>query len=71
MNEMKLIDDLISATSENGVLVKDVRVGVSWTAVLGKYCGLAKTCGIPVQHSAYTRDLGRLTEKTTVQLAEY
>jgi uncharacterized protein (DUF4213/DUF364 family) len=71
MNEMKLIDDLISATSENSVLAKDVRVGVSWTAVLGKYCGLAKTYGIHIQHSAYTRDLGRLTEKTTVQLAEY
>ena len=71
MNEMKLIDDLISATSGNSVLAKDVRVGVSWTAVLGKYCGLARTYGTHVQHSAYTRDMGRLTEKTTVQLAEY
>jgi len=71
MSEMKLVDDLISATSENSALARDVRVGVSWTAVLGKYCGLARTYSTQVQHSVYTRDLGRLTEKTTVQLAEY
>jgi uncharacterized protein (DUF4213/DUF364 family) len=71
MNRSKLVDDLISALSENDTLAKDVRVGVSWTAVLGKYCGLAKTYGIPVQHGTYTRDMGRLTEKTTVGLAEY
>jgi len=68
---MKLIDDLISAVSENNGPVRDVRVGVSWTGVLGKYCGLAKTYGIPVPHGNYTRDIGRLTEKTTLELAEY
>jgi len=71
MREMKLIDDLISVVSENNASVKDVRVGVSWTGVLGKRCGLAKTYGIPVQHGNYTRNLGRLTEKTTLELAEY
>jgi uncharacterized protein (DUF4213/DUF364 family) len=69
--KMKLIDDLIAAVSRNNSSVNDVRVGVSWTGVLGKYCGLAKTYGIPVVHGNYTRDMGRLTEKTTAKLAEY
>lgn len=37
----------------------------------GRYCGLAKTYGIPVSHGNYTRDMGRLTEKTALELAEY
>ncbi len=71
VKEMKLIDDLIAAVGKNSALAKDVRVGVSWTAVLGKYCGLAKTYGLPVRHGNYTRDMGKLTEKTTLELAEY
>ena len=43
---MKLIDDLIAHAKCNNAPVKDVRVGVSWTGVWGKYCGLAKTYGI-------------------------
>jgi uncharacterized protein len=68
---MKLIDDLISAARNNAAPVKDVRVGVSWTGVWGKYCGLSKTYGVPFVHGNYTRDMGHLTEKTTVELAEY
>jgi len=68
---MKLIDNLIASAKHNSAPVKDVRVGVSWTGVWGKYCGLSKTYGIPVAHGNYTRDMGRLTEKTTLELAEY
>lgn len=71
MLEMELIEDLISAEVENDTIVKDVRVGVSWTGVWSKYCGLAKTYGLPVAHGNYTQDLGELTEKSTLQLAEY
>ncbi len=68
---MKLIDDLISAVRHNAASAKDVRVGVSWTGVWGKYCGLSKTYGVPFVHGNYTRDMGHLTEKTTLELAEY
>ncbi|MDD5604574.1 MAG: DUF364 domain-containing protein [Dehalococcoidales bacterium] len=68
---MKLIDDLIAHAKCNNAPVKDVRVGVSWTGVWGKYCGLAKTYGIPVVHGNYTRDMGHLTERTALELAEY
>jgi len=69
--EMKLIDDLISALKSNAIPVKDVRVGISWTGVDGKYCGVAKTYGIPFKHGNYTKDLGELNSKTTLELAKY
>lgn len=68
---MKIIDDLISVYAKNDSAILDVRVGVSWTGVWGKYCGLAKTYGIPFVHGNYTRDMGHLTEKTSLELAEY
>jgi uncharacterized protein (DUF4213/DUF364 family) len=71
MKEMKLINDLINTHDENDARVKDVRVGVSWTGVHGKYGGVSKTYGIPVVHGNYTRELGELTHKTTLELAEY
>ncbi len=71
MKQMELIDDLITAHSENSSPIKDVRVGVSWTGVHGKYGGVAKTYGIPVVHGNYTHDLGELTKKNGLELAEY
>lgn len=68
---MKLIDDLIASVKDNNSPVTDVRVGVSWTGVWGRHCGLSKTYGVPVVHGNYTRDMGHLTEKTTLELAEY
>lgn len=68
---MKLIDDLITANSGNDAPVKDVRAGVSWTCVHGKFGGVSKTYGLPVIHGNYTRDLGDLNNKTTAELAQY
>ncbi|MDI9437807.1 MAG: DUF364 domain-containing protein [Euryarchaeota archaeon] len=68
---MKLINDLIESGRENNSSVKDVRVGISWTGVTGRYGGVSKTYGIPVVHGNYTRDMGNLTSRTTLELAEY
>jgi uncharacterized protein len=68
---MKLIDDLISSVKINSAPVKNVTLGVSWTAVDAKYCGLSKTYGIPVKHGNYVTDMGNLTMKTSLELAEY
>jgi uncharacterized protein len=68
---MKLIDDLISSVKVNDAPVKNVILGVSWTAVDAKYCGLSKTYGIPVKHGNYVTDMGNLTRKTSLELAEY
>ncbi|MDD4923460.1 MAG: DUF364 domain-containing protein [Dehalococcoidales bacterium] len=68
---MKLIDDLISSVKENDAPVKNVTLGVSWTAVNAMYCGLAKTYGIPVKHGNYVTDMGNLTDKSSLELAGY
>lgn len=68
---MKLIDDLISSVRRHDAPATDVRVGVSWTGVWGRFCGLSKTYGVPTVHGNYTRDMGYLTEKTTLELSEY
>ena len=71
MKDVKLLNDLISAVESENTLAGDVRAGVSWTGVSGRYGGVCKTYGIPVTHGNYTQDLGNLSEKTTLELAEY
>jgi hypothetical protein len=71
MTLMKLIDDLISSVKSNEAPVKDVRVGLTWTGVLGKYCGLSRTYSNPTMSHGGVKDIDKLTEKTTLKLAEY
>jgi uncharacterized protein (DUF4213/DUF364 family) len=68
---MSLIDDLI-ATLPDDVAVKSVRVGVHWTAVCSRHCGLASTLtgNQPHGHDK-VRDVGRLHFKSAHELAEY
>ena len=68
---MGLIDDLIS-TLEGDAPVQEVRTCVFWTAVLSRQCGLASTVrseGMPFQRPV--RDVGQLTQKSALELAEY
>ena len=71
MKEMNLLNDLISSVENENILAEDVRVGPSWTGVKGRYGGVCKTYGIPVPHGNYTSDLGKLNEKSTLELVEY
>ncbi|MGP8329839.1 MAG: Rossmann-like domain-containing protein [Methanosarcinaceae archaeon] len=64
---MTLIDDLISDLPDTKV--RDVHVGYTWIGVLSRNCGVAKNLGAP--HNTMVRDIGRLTEKTTLELAGY
>ncbi|MBA7593611.1 hypothetical protein ES703_00540 [subsurface metagenome] len=68
---MKLLNDLISSVSKNEAPVRDVRVGITWTGVWGKRCGLGRTYASPATAHCCIRGFGRLTEKTTLELAEY
>jgi uncharacterized protein (DUF4213/DUF364 family) len=67
---MTVLDDLISSLGEDNV-VREVRVCAFWTAVLSKHCGLASTFREP--HTAHrpVRNVGRLTELSALQLAQY
>ncbi len=71
MKEMKLLNDIISSVQDENTPAVDIMVGISWTGVIGRYGGVSKTYGIPVTHGNYTRDLGKLSEKPTLELAEY
>ena len=71
MLRSKLIDDLIIAHRNNSVPVQEVRVGYAWTAVNGKYCGLAKTYGVTGQRDKFTYDTSRFTGMKTAEIAEY
>ncbi len=68
---MKLLNDLIRSVSKNEAPVRDVRVGITWTGVWGKRCGLGRTYASPATAHCTIRGFGRLTEKTTLELAEY
>lgn len=71
MLRSKLIDDLIAAHSKNSTIATSVKVGYSWTLVNGKYCGIAKTYGIPSQRGDFARDTSKFIGKKTAELAEY
>ncbi len=66
---MKLIDDLISDVRDKDTGVRDVHVGYAWIGVLSGNCGVAKNLGALQGYKV--RDLGELTEKTAIELAEY
>ncbi len=63
---MKLLDDLIRELDD--AEVTDIRVGINWTAVSSRYCGLARTIMMP--HGFRMRDAGDLTSCTALELAE-
>jgi len=68
---VNLIDDLIASLPDD-VAVKSVWVGVHWTAVCSRHCGLGSTLvgNQPHGHSK-VRDVGRLHLKGAHELAEY
>jgi len=68
---MKLIDDLINAAKGNKSATRDIRIGLNWAGVWGKYCGLSKTYSNPSMLCRGIKDSEKLTEKTTLELAEY
>lgn len=56
----------------NDFQVKQVHTCVFWTAVITKHCGLASTFRDEGPfHERGVRDIGRLTEKTALELTEY
>ena len=69
---MKILDDLILSLKGNDSPVKGVHTCVFWTAVMSKHCGLSSTFREEgPSHERGVRDVGRLTQKTALELAEY
>jgi uncharacterized protein (DUF4213/DUF364 family) len=68
---MNILDDLLT-TLPNDALVRSVLVGAHWTVVCSRYCGLAATLMDNHPHGhTQVRDVGRLHQKTALELAEY
>jgi uncharacterized protein (DUF4213/DUF364 family) len=69
---MKIFDDLILSLKGNDFQVKNVHTYVFWTAVISKHCGLSSTFRDEgPSHDRGVRDVGNLTRKTALELAEY
>jgi len=69
---LKILDDLLSSLKGNDFPVKSVHTCVFWTAVISKHCGLSSTFrGEGVPHDRGVRDVGNLTKKKALDLAEY
>jgi len=69
---MKIFNDLISSLKGNDFPIKSVHTCVFWTAVITKHCGLSSTFRDEgPSHDRGVRDVGNLTRKTALELAEY
>ena len=69
---MKILNDLLPSLKGNDFQVKSVHTCVFWTAVISKHCGLSSTFRDEgPSHDRGVRDVGNLTRKTALELAEY
>ncbi len=67
---MGLVDDLLADLPEEEIPVRDVRIGVHWTAVCSLGCGLAAAFTDETNHgSRGVHDAGRLRRKSAQELA--
>ncbi len=69
---MKILTELIESLRGKDYPVQEVLTGAYWTGVVSRGCGLASTFrdeGHP--HPRGVRDVGRLTKKSALELAEY
>ncbi len=67
---MKLIEDLLKTLPTEPVPVRNIMVGVNWTAVCSRQCGMAATLRNDGEHgSSRIRDVGSLHQKTAQELA--
>ncbi|NOZ63148.1 MAG: DUF364 domain-containing protein [Calditrichaeota bacterium] len=66
---MKILHDLVNAVDRN-FPVKDVQVGLHWTAVVSRFCGLASSLIDPPPHQNHKiSDAGRLHQKSIGELS--
>jgi uncharacterized protein (DUF4213/DUF364 family) len=70
--KMKILTELIESLRGKDYPVKEVLTGAYWTAVVSRGSGLASTFRHEEHpHRQGVRDVGRLTEKTALELAQY
>jgi len=68
---LRLLEDILQAVSSD-FPARDIQVGIHWTAVVSKHCGLASTlCEPPPHQGKQVRDVGRLHQKSSMELARH
>lgn len=68
---MSILDDLLNNLDQDAP-VRSVLVGVHWTVVCSRYCGMASTTISSHPHGhIQVRDVGRLHHKSARELAEF
>jgi uncharacterized protein len=69
---LKILDDLMLSLRGEDFSVKNVHSCVYWTAVISKHCGLSSTFReAGPSHERGVRDVGSLTQRRALELAEY
>jgi uncharacterized protein (DUF4213/DUF364 family) len=69
---LKVLDDLFLSLKGNDFPVQSIHTCVFWTAVITKHCGLSSTFRDEgPSHERGVRDVGNLTRKAALELAEY
>ncbi len=69
---MELLKTLLEALPEKPIPIRRVVIGVHWTLVCSKYCGLASTMVGEGPHGhSRVRDVGKLEQKSAQELAQW
>ena len=69
---MSILDDLLASLPDDDAPVRNVLVGVHWTVVCGRHCGMASTITGEKPHGhEQVQDVGRLHLRSARKLAEY
>ena len=66
---MKIRNEIVSTIHEDSE-VHEICCGIHWTAIVSRNCGLSSTFQDPPPHGQ-VRDVGKLTQKTALELVEY
>lgn len=68
---LKILEDILQCLKVDAQ-IHQVLVGVHWTTVRSRHCGLASTMSEPPpHHDNQVRDVGRLHQKNALELAQY
>jgi uncharacterized protein (DUF4213/DUF364 family) len=68
---LKILEDILQCVKADSQ-IHQILVGVYWTAVKSRYCGLASTMSEPPpHHNNQVRDVGQLHQKSALDLAQY
>ena len=68
---LKILEDILQYVKADAQ-IHQLLVGVHWTAVKSRHCGLASTmCEPPPHHDNQVRDVGQLHQKSAKEVARY